>query len=362
MGSYGLKTHIWNNNLRCILLLILFPVLLLLLAFAFVLLFTGYTQDGSSAEGLTYALSAMPTAAPITLGISGAWFAIAFLGHQKMIDMSTGSVSVTKSQEPRAYKLLENLCISRGIITPKLKIMETPVMNAYASGINTKNYTVALTRGLMDNLDDEELEAVIAHELSHIENKDVRTMIIAVIFVGIFAFFGEMIIRNMFRVHMPRTSRHRRSGGDNAGAMIFFAAAIMVFAYFFAVMIRFALSRKREYIADAGAVELTKNPDAMIRALEKISGRATLEGVPPEVREMAIENPRTGFAGLFATHPPIEKRIAALVEYAAGRQGTRSRPQRPDYQQMAEEQAREAREKQSKKRPPFGRRNPWGGN
>jgi len=319
MGAYGLKTHIWNNNLRCIMLLILFPVLLLLLAFALVLLWTGYTRGGSSADGLTHALTIMPSAVPVTLGLSGAWFAVAFLGHQKMIDMSTGSVSVTKS----------------------------------------KNYTVALTRGLMNNLDDEELEAVIAHELSHIENKDVRTMIIAVIFVGIFAFFGESVIRNMFRVHMPRTSRHRRSGGDNAGVMIVIAIAIMALTYFFALMIRFSLSRRREYIADAGAVELTKNPDAMIRALEKISGRAALEGVPAEVREMAIENPRTGFAGMFATHPPIEKRIAALVQYAAGREGTKSRAPRPDYRQMAEDQARDVREKQSQKRPPFGRRNPW---
>ena len=359
MGAYGLKTHIWNNNLRSILLLILFPVLLLFLAFAVMLIWTSYTHSGSGADGFALALNAMPSAAPVTLGIAGGWFAIAFLGHQKMIDMATKSVSVTKSQEPRAYKLLENLCISRGIPTPKLKIMETPVMNAFASGINTKNYTVALTRGLMDNLDDEELEAVIAHELSHIENQDVRTMIIAVIFVGIFAFFGESLLRNMFRVHMPRTSRHRRSGGDNAGAMIFFAIAIMIFVYFFAIMIRFALSRKREYIADAGAVELTKNPDAMIRALQKISGRAALENVPAEVREMAIENPRTGFAGMFATHPPIEKRIEALVKYAAGREGTKSRAPRPDYRAMAEQQAREAKEKQAK-RPSFGKRNPWG--
>ena len=280
-----------------------------------------------------------------------------------MIDMATKSVSVTKSQEPRAYKLLENLCISRGIVTPKLKIMETPVMNAFASGINTKSYTVALTRGLMDNLDDEELEAVIAHELSHIENRDVRTMIIAVIFVGIFAFFGQALMRNMFRVHMPRMSRHRRSGGDNAAVMLVIAGVIMVLVYFFAVMIRFALSRKREYIADAGAVELTKNPDAMIRALQKISGRATLANVPAEVREMAIENPRSGFAGMFATHPPIEKRIAALVKYAAGHEGTSSRPVRPDYRAMAEQQAREAAEEKANSRrgTRLGRRNPWGG-
>ena len=356
MGAYGLKTHIWNNNLRCVLLLILFPILLLFLAFAFMLLWTAFTQDTSNGNGLALALNAMPKAAPITLGLSGAWFAVAFLGHQKMIDLTTQSKSVTKSQEPRAYKLLENLCISRGIIMPKLKVMETPVMNAFASGINSKNYTIALTRGLMDNLDDQELEAVIAHELSHIENKDVRTLIIAVIFVGIFAFFGEMLVRNMFRTHLPRMSRHRRSGGDNAAPMIMFAFAIMALTYFFAIMIRFALSRRREYIADAGAVELTKNPDAMIRALEKISGRATLENVPAEIREMAIENPKTGFAGLFATHPPIDKRIEALVKYAAGRQGTKSDiRETPNFIKQTKRAP-----KNTRKKPSVGRRSPWG--
>ena len=168
MGAYGLKTHIWNNNFRCILLLVLFPVLLLFLAFAFVLLWAGFTEGGTTADGLSIAMSAMPTAAPVTLGLAGGWFAIAFMGHQSMIDRATDSVSVTKSQEPRAYRLLENLCISRGIITPKLKVMETPVMNAFASGMSDKSYAVSLTRGLMDNLDDEELEAVIALSLIHI--------------------------------------------------------------------------------------------------------------------------------------------------------------------------------------------------
>ena len=358
MGSYGLKTHIWNNNLRCVFLLILFPVLLLLLAFALLLLWTSYTQNVGSVEGLESALYAMPAITPVALGASGAWFAVAYVGHQSMIDKATQAHSVTQREEPRAYKLLENLCISRGITMPQLKIMETPVMNAFASGLNDKNYTVALTRGLMDSLDDQELEAVIAHELSHIENRDVRTMVIAVIFVGIFAFFGQSLMRNMFRLHLNRGQHHRRSGGGNSGALIIFAVGIMILTYFFAISIRFALSRRREYIADAGAVELTKNPDAMIRALQKISGRATLENVPAEIREMAIENPRTGFAGLFATHPPIEKRIEALVKYAAGREGTHSqlRENRPKTDTLNNEQ------NNLRKRPPFGKRNPWGRN
>ncbi|MEP3891721.1 MAG: M48 family metallopeptidase [Hellea sp.] len=351
--AYGLKTHIWKNNTRSVLLLILFPVLLLFLAFGLILLFQGFVGGRGLEQGIQYAVETMPSAAPIALGAAGGWFAIAFMGHQKMIDIATKSKSVTISQEPRAYRLLENLSISRGQTTPKLKIINTPVMNAFASGIRDKNYTVTLTRGLMENLDDDELEAVIAHELSHIRNRDVRLLIIAVIFVGIFSFVGEGLVRGVFRTNLARNDHHRRSGGGNAGALIFFAFAIIAIAYLLAMLTRFALSRKREYMADAGAVELTKNPDAMIRALQKISGRAELKNMPAEIKEMAFENPRVGLAGIFATHPPIEKRIQALVKYGGGRLDTQSRPARREA-----ETPRQNAGSQNKK-PPFGKRGPW---
>lgn len=350
MGAYGLKTHIWNNNFKSIALLIMFPVLILALMFAGLLFWAGYVEGASTQGGFEFALENLPRAVPITLAGVGAWFGVAFMGHQAMIDMATKSISVTKSQEPRPYKLLENLCISRGITTPRLKIIETDVMNAFASGIRDKNYTITLTRGLMDNLDDEELEAVIAHELSHIKNKDVRLLIIAVIFVGIISFFGEIVVRGVFRTNMPRTSRSRRGGEVNAAVLILIAVAVIAIAYGLAMLIRFALSRKREYLADAGSVELTKNPDAMIRALQKISGRAKLNA-PAEVREMAFENPRTGIADMFATHPPIEKRIEALETFAGGRRDTESRPSR---------NKNPIPRKSGKQTKQSGRRTPWG--
>jgi len=323
--AYGLKSHIWNNNLRSIFLLVMFPVLLLALGYAAMVLYAAFATEMNTNEGLVFALQSMPAAAPVTLGISGAWFGVAFLGHQAMIDMATKSRSLKKSEAPRPYKLLEALCISRGITVPKLKIIATPSMNAFASGVRDSNYTITLTQGLLDNLDDEELEAVIAHELSHIKNKDVRLLIIAVIFVGIFSFVGEGLFRGILRTNLPRSDHHRRSGGGNAAALIFFGLAVIAISYLLAMLIRFSLSRKREFMADAGAVELTKNPDAMIRALRKISGQSELDA-PAEVKEMAFENARTGFAGVFATHPPIEKRIEALVQYAGGRPDTESRP------------------------------------
>ena len=353
LKAYGLKTHIWNNNFRSILLLIFFPILLLFLAYALILLWIGFTSDGTASEGLYYAANTLPKTAPIALGAAGAWFTIAFFSHQAIIDASTKARSLTQSEEPRAYNLLENLVISRGMTMPKLKVIETPVLNAFASGIRDKNYTVTLTRGILNELDDEELEAVIAHELSHIRHKDVRMLIIAIIFVGIFAFVGEGIVRSVFRTNLPRSNNHRRSGGGNAGALIFFALAIIAVTYFIAILIRFTLSRKREYLADAGAVELTKNPDAMIRVLQKLSGNADLQNVPDEIKEMALHNPRIGLGGAFATHPPIEKRIEAIVKFGGGRIGTQSRPQR------------QSQLKADTKRQSFGKReastrkNPW---
>jgi heat shock protein HtpX len=193
---------------------------------------------------------------------------------------------------------------------PRLAIIETGAMNAYASGLTEKNYTVTVTRGLMDALDKDELEAVLAHELSHIRHGDVRMMVIAVIFVGIISFVAEI----GFRVLIRSGGGGRRSGG----VLILVATGLILLAYVLAILIRFSLSRRREYMADAGAVELTKNPDAMISALLKISGQTEIEKAPSEVREMMIDNPRSGFMGVFATHPPIEKRVDMLVEHAGG--------------------------------------------
>ncbi|WP_300527463.1 M48 family metallopeptidase [Maricaulis sp.] len=337
LGAAGLRTHIWNNNLRSIILLAGFPLLLVLIGYALTLVWMGLSGDDLPAVKVVGAPAAdvggrmanaadhLPQIGVISLALAAVWFVIAWFFHQRMINAATGARPVSRQDETELYNLLENLAISRGLPMPRLAIIETGAMNAYASGITEKSYTVTVTRGLMDALNKDELEAVLAHELSHIRHGDVRMLVIAVIFVGIISFIAEI----GFRVLIRSGGGGRRSGG----VLILIAAGLIVIAYILAILIRFSLSRRREYMADAGAVELTKNPDAMISALLKISGQTEIEKAPSEIREMMIDNPRSGFMGVFATHPPIEKRVDMLVEHAGGRRPEDIAPPHPTVPQ-----------------------------
>ncbi|MGE0740743.1 MAG: M48 family metallopeptidase [Hyphomonadaceae bacterium] len=325
MGAFGLQTHIWNNNWKSVLLMAGFPVLLLLLTYGLFLGFAGLSGESVGPDPIAgpfiWAGEALAHAWPFAIAAALIWFLIAYFSFQGIIDASTGAKSVARSAEPDLYNLLENLCISRGITMPALRIMETDALNAFATGLHEGQYSITVTRGLMGALNRDELEAVLAHELTHVQNRDVRLLVIAVVFVGIFSFVGEMAFRSMRFVPGRGSSSRRSSSRDSGGGAIIaiiVALVIIAIAYALAIVIRFALSRRREYLADAGAVELTKNPDAMISALQKISGNAVVNA-PSEVREMFIENPHSDFAGMFATHPPIEKRIEALAKYAGGR-------------------------------------------
>lgn len=319
MGAFGLQTHIWNNNLKSGALLAGFPILLLVLMYGLFVGWVGLTGEARSvSEGLGLAASLTGRAWPFAFLGAGIWFAIAWFSYQSIIDAAVGARGLTRKESPRLYNMVENLCIARGLPMPALNVIETDALNAFASGISDKSYKITLTRGLINKLNDDEIEAVIGHELTHIMNRDVRLLIIAVIFVGIFSFVGEIVFRSMFRagLYSGGHSRGRRGNSRGGGMLILIAVALVVIAYLLALIVRFSLSQKREYLADAGSVELTKNPDAMISALKKISGRSAVDA-PDDVKQMMVDN-EVRFAGVFATHPSIEKRIEALREYAGG--------------------------------------------
>jgi len=317
--AYGLYTHIQANKRRSIALLIGLFFLVYVMVFAGALAAEAFMGDASLNYLIARARQDFITALPwATLG-TVAWIFIAYKFHQSMIDAITGGREVTRREEPRLWNLLENLCISRGIPMPKLKVADDDALNAFASGLNAKQYSVTVTRGLLQTLNDAELESVLGHELTRIRNGDVRMVVIAVVIAGVISFFGELVFRMFFYSGAGwrrRDSERRGSGGALPALLI--ALALVAPACFLSLVIRFALSRRREFLADAGSVELTKNPDAMIGALRKIEGRGELARTNSAVMEMCVDNPRQGFANLFDTHPPVDARVEALVKYAGG--------------------------------------------
>lgn len=321
LSAVGLQTHIWNNNAKSVLLLLGYPLLLLFMVWAF---FTGISLGSPQIDPVQAGFEGLGSAWHYVLTFSAVWFLIAWMFHQRFINMSTGARPLSRQENPRIYNLLENLCISRGLTMPKLYMIDTPALNAYASGLSEKSYAVTVTSGIVEALDEQELEAVLAHELTHIRNRDVRLLVVGVIFAGMISFFSEMLWRSMMYGSHRVYSGNRRGGGH----VVIVAAVVLAIGYFFALLIRMAISRKREYLADAGAVELTKNPDAMVSALRKISGKAKMDDVPAEIQQMFIENPPSVF-GWFDTHPSIEARIWALKSYAGATDEQRSKQRSP---------------------------------
>ena len=328
MAAYGLYTHIQSNKRRSIALLIGLFLLVYVMVFAGALLAEAFTSHNYNGYYSTPPLDDLIRAAafdfiqalPFATVGTVIWVLIAYKFHQSMIDAMTGAREVSRTEEPRLYNLLENLCISRGITTPTLRVADDEALNAFATGLNEKQYSITVTRGLIEALNDQEIESVLGHELTHIRNGDVRMLVIAVVIAGALGFFGELVFRiffqNMFWGGGRRSSRDEGKGG--AGVAIVIALALIALVWILSIVIRFALSRQREYLADAGSVELTKNPDAMISALRKIEGRGEIPGANSAVMEMCIDNPREGFSNIFDTHPPVDKRVEALVKFAGG--------------------------------------------
>ncbi len=324
LPAFGLYTHIRANRVRSVFLMIMLFLLVYALTYAGALAGVAVTRNWGLQALLAQAWNDFLIAAPFVTVATLIWVTIGYFFNRQIIDAMIGGHSITRAEEPRLYNMLENLCISRGIKTPRLEILETDVPNAFATGVNERQYSVTLTRGLIATLTDEELEAVMAHELTHIRNGDVQMMVIAMVIAGVVAFVCEVIFRGIGRTNWRSKDSSSSSNNDGKGkggaaAAIAIVMLIVAAAWVLSLLIRFALSRTREYLADAGAVELTKNPDAMISALRKISGKSEIPSAPSGIMEMCIDNPREGFADLFSTHPPIESRVQALVDYAGGR-------------------------------------------
>lgn len=349
LPAHGLYGHIRNNNLKSAALLAGFLLLTAVFWYALTFLWTAIVWSPPKSvrvESIDHYVLLVATHAvgealqrwyiPILAGF--AWLMIAYTFHAQMIHWATGTKEVTRRDHPKLYNMVERLAIEAGLPMPRIEVMNTGALNAYAAGLSPETATIAVTRGLITSLTPAELEAVLAHEMTHIQNRDVRLMVVAIVMAGGLTFVGEMA-RLAFStggrsnsgwtvgdiadvgVGLPDLSDTEGDGRVAAGALIAtlvsIGVAILLLAtvHLFALLTKFAISRSREYLADAGAVELTRNPDALISALTKISGHDAVPGVPASLCAMMISNP---FEGLLSTHPSIADRIAKLRAFAGG--------------------------------------------
>jgi len=224
---------------------------------------------------------------------------------------------VSKEDEPELFRTVENLCIGAGLPMPKVYVIEDGSPNAFATGRDPDHAAVAVTRGLLRKLDKLELEAVIAHELSHIGNYDIRVMTIVVVLVGLTALMADFALRLTFYGAGRRSSNRGRGGGGAVVIIYAIALLAVILTPIAAQLIRFAVSRQREFLADASGALLCRNPDALARALEKISADPDpLEVANKATAHLYINNPlrehKSFLNNLFATHPPMEERVQLL--------------------------------------------------
>lgn len=332
MNYVGIHTQQVRNNTKSLLLLILFPCIILGMVYAF-LAFVNMQEvpDGYGDTYMTYdamaANEAFLEALPWVVGIVCIWFLISYFANARMVRRATGARPLERRENPRVYNIVENLTMTCGMPMPKINIVDDPQLNAFASGIDEKSYTVTVTTGLCKRLNDDELAGVIGHELTHIRNRDTRLLIVSIIFVGIMSTVLSLTVRMLWNAFIYGNNSRRSSRNSKGGAavivVIIVAVVLAAIGYFFTLLTRFAISRKREYMADAGGAELCGNPLALASALRKISGDTGLGDVDREdVAQLFIVRPpefSSGFTNmignLFSTHPSIESRIAYLEQF-----------------------------------------------
>ena len=332
MQYVGIHTQQVRNNAKSLLLLILFPCIILGMVYAF-LAFVNMQEVPDGYQSSHFVFDAMATneafvmTLPWVIGIVGIWFMISYFTNTSIVRQATGARPLERRDNPRIYNIVENLTMTCGMPMPKINIINDPQLNAFASGIDEKSYTVTVTTGICNRLNDAELAGVIGHELTHIRNRDTRLLIVSIIFVGIMSTVLSLAVRLLWNTFIYGGGNRRSSRDGKSGAaviaVILVAIVLAAVGYFFTLLTRFAISRKREYMADAGGAELCGNPLALASALRKISNDPGLGHVDREdVAQLFIARPKafasefTNMMGrLFSTHPSIESRIAYLEQF-----------------------------------------------
>ncbi|MEA3248918.1 MAG: M48 family metallopeptidase [Patescibacteria group bacterium] len=280
-----------SNKRKTVLLIVIFTALVLAL---------GYVLDRIYESG--------GTIISIAVVYSVVTAFVGFYSGDKVALRLSGAREVTEADDPYLMRMVQNLCISTGTPMPKVHIIDDPAINAFATGRDPAHSSIAVTTGALKKLENEELEGVLAHELSHIRNYDIRVMTLVIVLVGTVVVISDL----MFRSFLWGGGRRKREGG---GALMIIGIVLLILAPIIAQVIKLAVSRKREYLADASAALMTRYPEGLAKALEKIAVQSLpMQRASGATAHLFISNPFRGktLASWFSTHPPMENRIAEL--------------------------------------------------
>ena len=300
------------NRRNTMLLLIVLTALAALVGYVI-----GWLLEGEASDAVPlWSRLGLFAAAPMAV-VSVGWSMISLAFGDKMVLTMANAKEIDKADAPQLYNVVEEMAIAAGVPMPRVMVLETDALNAFATGNKVGHGTIVVTRGLLDTLSRDELQGVVAHEMAHLANLDTRYMVIVGVTVGLIALVCDMLLRTMAWGGTGRSSNSSDKKGSGGGLLIILLIVVAIFAPLAAKAVQMAVSRQREYLADATSVQFTRNPNGLISALGKLADKAApFPGVSRATQHLFIVNPVQTFtsksSALLATHPDIADRIARL--------------------------------------------------
>ena len=299
------------NRRNTLLLLIVLTAIAALVGYVI-----GWLLEGEASDTVPLLSKAGLVAAALMAVVSVGWSMISLAFGDKLVLTMANAKEIDKADAPQLYNVVEEMAIAAGVPMPRVMVLETDALNAFATGNKVGHGTIVVTRGLLDTLSRDELQGVVAHEMSHLANLDTRYMVIVGVTVGLIALVCDMLLRTMAWGGTGRSSSSDKKG-SGGGLLIILLIVVAIFAPLAAKAVQMAVSRQREYLADATSVQFTRNPNGLISALGKLADKAApFPGVSRATQHLFIVNPVQTFtaksSALLATHPDIADRIARL--------------------------------------------------
>jgi len=281
----------------------------------------GWVMEAQASDGVPAFSTGGVAVAGLLAAVSVGWSAISLAFGDKMVLSMANAKEIEKADAPQLYNVVEEMAIAAGVPMPRVMVLETDALNAFATGSKVGNGTIAVTRGLLNTLGRDELQGVVAHEMSHLANLDTRYMVVVGVTVGLIALVCDMLLRSLSWGRFNRSSSSDKKGGG-AAILIILLLVVAILAPIAAKFVQMAVSRQREYLADATSVQFTRNPSGLISALGKLAEKAEpFPGVSRATQHLFIVNPVQTFteksSALLATHPDVADRIARLRNLGA---------------------------------------------